>query len=172
MESKSSTKQQQMEYLSRDFITVAPREPSSLRIATWNVLCQKLVDWFKLIPKQDLLWKNRAPKFETMFEEYDADLFNFQEVEQFEYSKFAEYFKPLGYKGYYHLRGDEKMGVAVFWRESKVTLKGKMNSHVYKCTGVQNCIYGFFRHEESESNVLIVNTHLKAMPDCAEIRMK
>jgi len=107
------------------------RPEGSFLVLSYNLLCHssKHLGYCKLT-KEDLPWERRWANFVREFEQYDADLLCFQEVNKFMYLELLKYFGGQGFEGQHiakhHPRepedlrwNEETLGQAIFVRHNR-----------------------------------------------------
>ncbi len=168
-----------MELLKREWLAGTPDRPNQLTVLQWNCLADWASYAFPKVEPSFLDWKHRKPLIVAECLRASPDIFCLQEVDHFDELK--ESFSGE-YDGLFFPKGKSpgttgKDGAAIFWR-SKFKLVNSQQFHfsvvcnapeMGQIVGVVHlkCSLG-----ETETNVQIVTTHLKAKAEHEATRVK
>jgi len=148
----------------------------SLRVLQWNQLSQTLGtqnDGFVRCPLPALEWRTRRWRLLEELVRHQPDILCLQEVDHFPLIERA--LSSLGYDGHFVAKPDSPCiylpsnsgpdGCALFYRRDQWELVGQLHSRILEVWHVQSnqvAIAANLRHLETQNEVCVATTHLKA----------
>jgi len=148
---------------------------TNLRIFQWNILAQAIgtkLDNFRTHDPRILEWNSRRWRILEEILLHCPDIICLQEVDHYKFISSALH--SIGYSGSFKPKPDSACnyvqgnngpdGVAIFYKNSKFELL-KQNSKILEAFGSETnqvCLSVNLRVKESEENLCVVTTHLKA----------